>query len=123
MQIAKIILLIAQLLGTSSPILVALDEKAVYRDGKPTEEKYTAVTVTSAESGFEKLTVKLATRPPFTFTNDEITAKNIAGDYIRVTFDGDSCRMWTDKAGNVQISATAKSVRIVNNGDDEVLDV
>lgn len=124
MQIAKIILSILQLLGTATPILVSVDEKNIYKDNVRTEGTYTAVTVTSAESGFEKLTVKLATRPTFSFSNEDLTAWNVAGNYIRVAFEGDSCRLWTDRAGNTQVSASAKSVRIVDNsGDDDVLDV
>ena len=49
---------IAQLLEAEKFILVSQSEKAVFKDGKPTDEKYTVAEVTTAESGFEKISVK-----------------------------------------------------------------
>ena len=102
-------------------ILVEMGERSEYdSDGNPTDKRVPVVTVTSAESGYSKVMVKLAAKPAFFYENDAITAKNVVGDHIYVTFKGDKCKPWRDKAGTLRISARADSVELASSDDDTI---
>ena len=111
---------VAQLLGNNYQILVSQSEKPVFKDGKPTDEKYWVAEVTTAESGFEKISVKLEGKG-IDITNEALATRNSAFDFVFVKFINDSAKIYTDfKTGEQKISAKAKAIELYNNTDDDI---
>lgn len=111
---------VAQLLGNNYQILVWQSEKPVFKDGKPTDEKYWVAEVTTAESGFEKISVKLEGKG-IDITNETLITRNSAFDFVFVKFINDSAKIYTDfKTGEQKICAKANGIELYNNTDDDI---
>lgn len=111
---------IAQLLEAEKFILVSQSEKAVFKDGKPTDEKYTVAEVTTAESGFEKISVKLEGKG-IDITNEALATRNSNFDFVFVAFVDDTAKIYTDfKTGEQKVSAKAKAIVLCNSNDDDI---
>ena len=111
---------ISQLLESEKAILVSQTEKAVFKDGKATDEKYTVAEVTTAESGVEKINVKLEGKG-IDISNDELTERNCSLQFVFVKFIGDSAKIYTDfKTNEQKISAKAKAITLWNSTDDDI---
>ena len=123
MDINQILLTIIVILNTFDIILVEQVEKVLYENGVPTDKKYLAAIVTSIESKFEKITVKLEGEG-VPLTNEEIAARNAAHDFVYVGFTGDECKLYRDRSsGETKVSAKAKSIFLKerkDNNDDEI---
>lgn len=117
-NVKNIKLTVAQLLGKNYQILVSQSEKPVFKDGKPTDEKYWVAEVTTAESGFEKISVKLDGKG-IDITNEALATRNSNFDFVFVTFVDDTAKIYTDfKTGEQKISAKAKAITLFTNDDD-----
>lgn len=113
-------LTIEQLLGKGCFILVSQSEKPVFKDGKPTEEKYWTAEVTTADSGFEKITVKLEGKG-LDISNEDLAIRNSKFDFVFVQFVEDSAKIYTDfKTGEQKVSAKAKAIVLYNSNDDDI---
>ena len=111
---------VAQLLGNNYQILVSQSEKPVFKDGKPTDEKYWVAEVTTAESGFEKISVKLEGKG-IDITNEALATRNSKFDFVFVQFIDDSAKIYTDfKTGEQKVSAKANGIELYNNTDDDI---
>lgn len=111
---------VAQLLGKNYQILVSQSEKPVFKDGKPTDEKYWVAEVTTAESGFEKISVKLEGKG-IDITNEALATRNSTFDFVFVKFVDDTAKIYTDfKTGEQKISAKANGIELYNNTDDDI---
>lgn len=110
-DLGKIKLTISQVLDAEKFILLAQTEKTIFSEGKPTDKKQIAATVTTAESLFEKLDVKLdgAGLP---ITNDVLKERTKNLDFVYVSFDDDEVKIYKDFSTNTnKISAKAKSIK------------
>lgn len=111
---------VSQLLRNNHLILVSQSEKPVFKDGKPTEEKYWTAEVTTADSGFEKISVKLEGKG-LDISNEDLAIRNSKFDFVFVQFIDDSAKIYTDfKTGEQKISAKAKAIELYNNTDDDI---
>lgn len=111
---------VSQLLRNNYQILVSQSEKPVFKDGKPTDEKYWVAEVTTAESGFEKILVKLEGKG-IDITNEDLAVRNSKFDFVFVQFVADSAKIYTDfKTGEQRVSAKAKAIVLCNANDDEI---
>ena len=111
---------ISIILKTNHPILIEQAEKTLYENGQPTDKKYISAVVTSIESGFEKIAVKLD-GPGINISNEEIAAANLAHNFVYVGFTGDEAKLYTDRAGETRISAKASTIFRLDGGDtDEI---
>lgn len=111
---------VSQLLRNNHLILVSQSEKPVFKDGKPTEEKYWTTEVTTADSGFEKITVKLEGKG-LDVTNEDLAIRNSKFDFVFVRFIDDSAKIYTDfKTGEQRVSAKAKAIVLCNSNDDDI---
>lgn len=119
-NVKNIKLTVAQLLGNNYQILVSQSEKPVFKDGKPTDEKYWVAEVTTAESGFEKISVKLEGKG-IDITNEALATRNSAFDFVFVKFVDDTAKIYTDfKTNEQKISAKANGIELYNNTDDDI---
>lgn len=110
-DITKLKLKLNQTLGAEKFILLAQTEKTVYDDGKPTEKKQVVATVTTPESLFEKIDVKLDGAGA-SITNDELKDRVENLDFVYVTFEDDEVKIYKDFSTNSnKISAKAKSIK------------
>lgn len=117
-NVKNIKLTVAQLLGNNYQILVSQSEKPVFKDGKPTDEKYWVAEVTTAESGFEKISVKLEGKG-IDISNEALATRNSAFDFVFVKFVDDTAKIYTDfKTAEQKISAKAKAITLFTNDDD-----
>lgn len=111
---------VSQLLRNNHLILVSQSEKPVFKDGKPTDEKYWVAEVTTAESGFEKISVKLEGKG-IDITNEALATRNSAFDFVFVKFVDDTAKIYTDfKTNEQKISAKANGIELYNNTDDDI---
>ena len=103
---------VAQLLRAERFILVCQTEKYVFKDGKPTGDKYHVATVTTAESCFEKIDDKLEGKG-IDISNEALQTRNCNFDFVWVTFEGDEVKIYTDfKSGEQKVSAKAESIHL-----------
>ena len=110
-DITKLKLKLNQTLGAEKFILLAQTEKTVYDDGKPTEKKQVVATITTPESLFEKIDVKLDGAGA-SITNDELKDRVENLDFVYVTFEDDEVKIYKDFSTNSnKISAKAKSIK------------
>lgn len=123
MSINSIAFTISQLLQNNQFILVEQLQKRKYVDGKPTDDTYTVAVVTTPQSGFEKIAVKLDCEP-LPISNDEIKSRNSGLNFVWVTFTGDSAKFYNDfKTGTQKVSAHAKSISLYHDDLDEVVEL
>lgn len=116
-DLGKIKLAISQVLGAEKFILLSQTEKTIFEDGKPTDKKQIVATVTTAESLFEKVDVKLdgAGLP---ITNEVLKERTQNLDFIYTVFECDELRIYKDFATNTnKISAKAKSIQLYNDAE------
>ncbi|MBP3448218.1 MAG: hypothetical protein J6K51_04265 [Clostridia bacterium] len=116
-DLGKIKLTISQVLDAEKFILLAQTEKTVYDDGKPTDKKQIVATVTTAESLFEKVDVKLdGVALPIT---DEVLKERIEKfDFVYVSFEADEVRFYRDfTSGQNKVTAKAKSIQLYNDAE------
>ena len=109
-DLGKIKLTISQVLDAKKFILLAQTEKTIFEEGKPTDKKHIVATVTTAESLFEKVDVKLdgAGLP---ITNDVLKERTKNLDFVYVLFENDEVKIYKDFSTNTnKISAKAKSI-------------
>lgn len=110
-DITKLKLKLNQILEAEKFILLALTEKTIFEDGKPTDKKQMVATVTTAESLFEKVDVKLD-GVDVSITNDELKDKVKNLEFVFVTFEDDDIKIYKDFSTNSnKISARAKSIK------------
>lgn len=120
-KVNNLIFTVSQLLRNNHLILVSQSEKPVFKDGKPTEEKYWTAEVTTADSGFEKITVKLEGKG-LDISNEDLTVRNSKFNFVFVEFVEDSAKIYTDfKTGEQKVSARAKAIVLCNSNDDEIV--
>lgn len=111
---------VSQLLRNNHLILVSQSEKPVFKDGKPTDEKYWTAEVTTADSGFEKITVKLEGKG-LDISNEDLAIRNSKFDFVFVQFIEDSAKIYTDfKTGEQKVSAKAKAIVLCNGNDEDI---
>lgn len=111
---------ISQLLESDKFILIEQVEKRKYADGKPTDELYTVAVVTTPQSGFEKISVKLDCKP-LPISNNEIKEKNSNLDFVWVKFSGDKAKFYTDfKSGTQKVSARAETINFCDDLEVEI---
>ena len=116
-DITKLKLKLNQILETEKFILLALTEKTIFEDGKPTDKKQMVATVTTAESLFEKVDVKLD-GVDVSITNDELKDKVKNLEFVFVTFEDDDIKIYKDFSTNSnKISAKAKSMKLYLDDD------
>ena len=114
-DLGKIKLTISQVLDAKKFVLLAQTEKTVYEDGKPTDKKQIVATVTTPESLFEKIDVKLdgAGLP---LTNDVLKERTKNLDFVYVVFSGDSVKLYKDfNSGETRATARASSVSLADD--------
>lgn len=113
----KIKLTLEQALGSNKIILLSQTEKAIYEDGKPTERKQVVVTVTTVESLFEKVDVKLD-GVALPITDDVLKERIEKFDFVYVSFEDDEIRFYRDfSSGQNKVTAKAKSIQLYNDAE------
>ncbi len=116
-DITKLKLKLNQILEAEKFILLALTEKTIFEDGKPTDKKQMVATVTTAESLFEKVDVKLD-GVEVSITNDELKDRVKNLEFVFVTFEDDDIKIYKDFSTNSnKISAKAKSMKLYLDDD------
>lgn len=111
---------LAQLLGNDKFILVSQAEKILFKNNVPTDERYSVAEVTTAESGFEKIAVKLEGKG-LDVSNETLTSRNCNFDFLFVRFVGDSARFYPDfKTGEQKITAKAKAIELLSATEDDI---
>lgn len=119
-ELRTMIFFLSQLLESDKFILVEQLNKRKYIDGKATDETYAVAVVTSPQSGFEKISVKLNC-DPLPISNDELKMRNSALNFVWVNFTGDQAKFYTDfKSGAQKVSARAESISFCDDLDMEI---
>ncbi len=121
MNLSNLKLNLANVLSSDKFILVEQTEKTRFdKDGKPTSDTYVVADVTSIESGFEKISVRLE-GSGLNLTNNEILESNTNLAFVYVDFVDDEVKLYTDfKTGEHKITAKAKSIRLIPNDEIEL---
>ena len=117
MDIKNLTLNVENALGTRTPILLSVDDRAVYENGEKTNKTYTAVTVTSVESNFEKVAVKVASCA-ISLSNEAIAERTCALDFVRVSFTNDKVKLY-NISGETKITASADRVCLAETISDD----
>lgn len=115
MEIKNLKFRLNQLMGDTKFILLEVKEKTVWADGKPTDAKISVATVTTAQSMFEKIDVKLASPPTFAITSETLRERVETLNFVYVTFVNDEATLYRDYATNKnKISARADSILLAD---------
>lgn len=116
MAIRNLKVTLTVLLNSHKFMLVEQHEKVRYENGKATDKTYICATITTPESGFERVDVKLDGEG-LKISNDELLARNNALTPVWVQFDGDECKLY-QMNGETRVSAKAKSIRLADEAGD-----
>lgn len=112
---SKIRLTAEQVFETNEPVLVELQQKAVYEDGKPTDKTQAVAILTSAENNFEKVSVKID-EDFDVLDNETIHSMNIEGNFVRVKIEGFEGKLYRDfTTKETKITARAKRIVIADD--------
>ena len=89
----------------------------MFEDGKPTERKQVVVTVTTVESLFEKVDVKLD-GVALSITDEELKERIEKFDFVYVSFCDDEVKFYRDySSGQNRVTAKAKSIHLYNDAE------
>jgi hypothetical protein len=96
-------------------ILVDYSPNIIYRDGKRTDEVAGLKFEVCCLPTFDVITVKAPTVKNFEISREELNQKNLARDFVWITFEGWNGQIYSDfRTGKIRISATAENVVIKN---------
>ena len=114
-DITKLEFTISQMLKADRFILLKISEKTVYENGKATERKNPTLTITSVESLFEKIEVRLE-KCNIDISNDALEKRTKDLNFVYVVFSGDSVKLYKDfNSGETRATARATSVSLVDD--------
>lgn len=114
-DITKLEFTISQMLKADRFILLKISEKTVYENGKATERKNPTLTITSVESLFEKIEVRLE-KCNIDISNDALEKRTKDLNFVYVVFSGDSVKLYKDfNSGETRATARASSVSLADD--------
>ena len=114
-DVSKLKLTLAQVLGSEKLILLALNERTLFEDRKPTDKKIMVATVTAAESLFEKVDVKVDSVIGLSITNEMIAERVKNLDFVYVNFSSDEVKVYRDySSGQDRVTAKAKEMTLAD---------
>lgn len=117
-DVTKLKLTLGQILGSEKFILLAINDRVVFRDKKPTDEKQAVATVTTAESLFEKVDVKLDSVIGLSVTNEVLAERVKNFDFVYVNFSGDEVKVYRDySSGQNRVTAKAKEMTLAEDSN------
>ena len=112
-DVTKLKLTLGQILGSENFILLALNERTLFEDRKPTDKKIMVATVTTAESLFERVDVKVDNIIGLSVTNEVLAERVKNLDFIFVSFSGDEVKVYRDySSGQNRVTAKAKEMTL-----------
>jgi len=103
-----------QVVGTESAPLVTVRDWTEFTDGKKGRRIGTSYEILLLNSGCLKLTVKVEDTVP-AVTQEELDKRNTSMNFMLVKFDGFHARPYSDRNGQIQLSAKADKIILCNN--------
>lgn len=114
-DVTKLKLTLGQILGSDKFILLALNERTLFEDKKPTDKKIMVATVTAAESLFEKVDVKVDSVIGLSITNEMLAERVKNLDFVYVNFSSDEVKVYRDySSGQNRVTAKAKEMTLAD---------
>jgi len=115
-DVSKLKLKLSQVLSSDKFILLSQATKPVFENNKPTERNQIVATVTTVESLFEKVNVRLESSAGIEISNEVLAERVKNLDFVYVSFDQDEVKVYRDySSGQNRVTAKAKSMELADD--------